>query len=64
LKKIKKLEYELERANIKVESSSSSSDDDAKDKAKDLKKKLKNLEEEHEKCDLTIKELKQTLRAL
>ena len=41
LKRIKDLEYKLERADDKKASSSSSDSDEDKDKIKDMKKKLK-----------------------
>lgn len=50
LKRIKDLEYKLERADDKKASSSSSDSDEDKDKIKDMKKKLKQLEDDHEKC--------------
>lgn len=62
MKRIKELEFKLERAQQKERSSSSSSSSSAeKDKVKDAKKKLKSLEEENSKHESAIKELKQRL---
>lgn len=62
MKRIKDLEFKLERAKQKERSSSSSSSSSGdKDKVKDAKKKLKSLEEENSKHESAIKELKQQL---
>ncbi len=42
---IKQLKYKLEHSTTKEKVSSSSSDDDKKDKIKDLKKAVKDLED-------------------
>ena len=63
MKRIKDLEFQLERAKQKERSSSSSSSSSSsdKDKVKDANKKLKSLEEENSKHESAIKELKQQL---